>query len=185
MTTIFRQDNEPQNARLGDEWIQTGIGTEIHWFCIETYPLRFEKISAEIELPLAAVQVAPADPTETASVTSVMMGLGSTCKIKPSVTGRVHATFTGLMHNTTPNKGGTAQIYHGTGTPPANGDAPTGEGIGVAYSYTGSDSHGQTLALDSITTDLSDEIHWFDIAASCISGGTITFSDVSVTLVEV
>src|SRR5262249_22112210 len=72
---------------------------------------------------------APSNPTGTASLTNVMMGLGSAVVFTPLFRGRMRVTFTGIIQNSTASNGAKINPPRwGIGTAPVNGAAATGNG---------------------------------------------------------
>lgn len=133
----------------------------------------------------AAVQAAPSNPTGTTSVTAVHMGLGGTCKITPTYSGRLNVRFSGNMANNTATGIETVAIKYGTGTAPANGDAATGTTLGTALLGT-SDANGSILPFSNggIITGLTPGTqYWFDLTV-LVNGGTGTLTNIGFTAFE-
>lgn len=78
--------------------------------------------------PSTTVQTGVSAPTGTTSTSGVMMGMGTTCKITPSSTGRVQVRFVGSTQNTGIRQN-TMNVRFGTGTAPTNGAALTGTAV--------------------------------------------------------
>jgi hypothetical protein len=132
----------------------------------------------------AVLQATPTPPTGTTSATGVMMGLGTTCKITPVYSTRVHLAFFG---NASQNAVSTFSIQNrfGTGTAPANGAAPTGTLIGAVASGTSPTSGYQgSFATPVIISGLTPgTAYWFDLSL-LTSGGTSTINSVSCAIDE-
>jgi hypothetical protein len=133
-----------------------------------------------------ATQASPADPTGTASLVGVMMGLAGT--ITPVFTGRVLVTVTGTIFNPTAiADGAQAQIRIGTGAVPTNGSALAGTAIGSAAKYTASTVAGKVpFALSALATGLTTSVAlWIDVGLAALTGGTATITDISIAALEV
>lgn len=127
---------------------------------------------------LATFSATPTAPTGATS--TVMMGLGASCKITPAVTGRVLVTFyQNVFHSAV---GGSVQIqlYYGTGTAPSNGAAATGTAYGsnpgmeqaTAPFFT-------TVTITAVITGLTPGTpYWFDEKMTT-SGGTGGLSQIT------
>jgi hypothetical protein len=126
----------------------------------------------------ATLQATPSNPTGTTSATGVMMGLGSTCKITPTFSGRVHVQFYGQMTNSV---GGSAYActttYYGSGSAPSNGAASTGTAVGTGpCAYT-----TVPYVNGGIVTGLTlNAAYWFDQKVQS-STGSSTASIAAVT----
>jgi len=130
----------------------------------------------------------PADPTGTTNTaTGVMMGLGTTCKITPVVTGRLLVTWTGLLKNSVAADGTNAQARDGTGTAPVNGAANTGTARGniVGSNPVNSATGWQSFATTYIGTGyaLSTQV-WLDLTVQAATGGTASISNVYCAAME-
>lgn len=116
----------------------------------------------------------PANPAATASLTLVMMGTGTTCKITPASTGKVQVTITGLVFTNTAAVNLTFGARFGTGTAPANGVAVTGTrwGSGTTDLTTRSAALavGVPFALTDLLTLTPATAYWFDIALLTSAG---------------
>ncbi|WP_257164698.1 hypothetical protein [Bradyrhizobium sp. SRS-191] len=133
--------------------------------------------------PGASLQATPTNPTGTGG--TVMMGLGATCKITPSASGRVMVSFnfvnanTGVFTNT-------AQIKYGTGTAPSNNVASTGTSLGTQKAVY------EPVATASLPVSMSGYVltgltvgtqYWFDVLFGT-GGGTATMTSVDCSLME-
>lgn len=133
-------------------------------------------------------QTQPADPTGTTNTTGVHMGLAAT--ITPLYTGRVKATVTGNLTNSTATAGdgAKAQLRWGTGAAPANGAALTGNAVGsiqqsVLERATANDL--QTFCLIYVITGLTKGTQiWVDLMLAAIVGGTALAKNLNVILEE-
>lgn len=127
----------------------------------------------------------PADPASTTSTTGVMMGLGTTCKLTPSYSTRVHITVDGVLSATA-----TARVFaigkFGTGTAPINGAAFSGTTFGGtrAVSIGATFTDGIPFSTSAVITGLTPATaYWFDIDLSGTSG-TITVQSVHCAIFE-
>lgn len=123
----------------------------------------------------------PSDPAGTASVSLVMMGLGSTATITPTSSGRVHIVVVGSIKNSANNGAVNARLAFGTGAAPANGAAATGTTLGATKATNAAtNTEIQTFALEGYTTGLAlSTAIWIDVQLSVGSGtGTITNVDI-------
>ena len=142
-------------------------------------------LPAWTSLPSAILMGTPGNPTGTTSTTAVMMGIGTTCKITPTVTGRVRITLIGLMTTTVGSDGVQAQLAYGTGTAPANAAAATGTTLGVPTDYFGVPSTPFTLpgVISSLT--LGTQI-WIDLQVKVpITGATGTITSITCEAEEI
>lgn len=134
----------------------------------------------------ATLQASPSNPTGTGNVTGLMMGLGTTCKITPVYSGRVHLQFQGSMSNTTSLASVTVQVRYGTGTAPANASAITGTAIGSAVTGWVPTASGILPfgGIGGVITGLSaGTAYWFDVSVA-VSSGTGTITAVSCSALE-
>jgi hypothetical protein len=138
----------------------------------------------------AALQVSPANPTGTTSTVGVMMGLGSTCQITPTTTGRISVSFVGAIFNSDqPASGEKLSFRFGTGTAPANGAALTGTQIGQTLPIANPGSGvANAISFDQggIITGLTlGTPVWLDLAlATTNAAGTASIADVSCSALE-
>lgn len=116
----------------------------------------------------AALQTNLVTPTGTTSTSDRMMGLGGTCTLTPTKTGRLKVEFVGLLEST----GGyssTAKVFYGTGAAPANGAAATGTQIGnrATIAGAGTTSLSSMFKGGGLVTGLTPgTAYWFDLALS-------------------
>lgn len=139
-------------------------------------------------VPKSSSSLLPANPTGTASLVGVMMGLAGI--ITPNVTGVVLLVLTGNLTNAsaTAGDGARARLRHGTGTAPANGDALTGTADGAAV-----DAVLPTAAALPIPFSLTARLtgllvgtpYWLDISLAALVAGTAEASNLALVAVEV
>lgn len=139
--------------------------------------------------PVSA-QAYPANPAATASLTLVMMGLGSSCTITPGSSGKVLINMTGdIATNTAPvvaNYGG----RFGTGTAPGNGVAVTGTRFGSSTNDKSARPAASPGSLPWAITDLltltPGTAYWFDIALdTAVAADTAVIGSISFTALEI
>lgn len=113
-----------------------------------------------------------------------MLGLGGTCHVTPTKTGRVMFFIYGVFTNGTGTSGTTqGQIQFGTGTAPTNGASLTGTAIGAAPSVTNSASY-QELSLVAGSFNLTvNTAYWFDLAVY-VGAGSTTFNNFGCSAME-
>lgn len=123
----------------------------------------------------ATLHQTPANPTATASATPVMMGLGATCHITPSFSGRVDMSIEALINSSIVGGSWTVHLRYGTGTAPINGAAQTGNQATAVFSGGNAASSGvfqYPFTLRAVITGLvPGTAYWIDLAAAEISGG--------------
>lgn len=144
----------------------------------------------------AYVQTYTATPTGRSSATLVATGCNTV--ITPQVTGRVLVLCSGSIGNGTTTDGFTYNLYYGTGAAPANNDAVSGTAIATLQTITSVVTSCLKLpfALHGIVTGLAVTApnaqrqtvagtpYWFDVMFSYVTGGTVTLTGVSLTLIE-
>jgi hypothetical protein len=132
------------------------------------------------------LEASPTAPAGTTSTTGVMMGLGSTCKITPAVTGRVEITFSGSGSNSTSLAIWQLSAQFGTGAAPANAAAPAGTLVGTTSTATAPSASGLSpFYAGGIITGLTlGTALWFDLDL-LVSAGTGTINNVHCTIREV
>jgi hypothetical protein len=114
----------------------------------------------------ATFQGSPANPTGTTSLSDVMMGVGSTCKITPAVSGRVKIEVFGAI-NSTGGFQSTAIVKYGTGSAPANAAAVSGTSVGntTVVAGSGTTNLSTPFANGGIITGLTVGTQiWIDLA---------------------
>lgn len=114
---------------------------------------------------------APANPTGTTSAGGVMMGLGSSCTITPTITGRVRIMFQGSVASTSVATNN-LQLRTGTGAAPANGAALTGTQRSTTISATNSTASGAIpFNIYVLATGLTlSTALWFDLSLGTNAG---------------
>lgn len=139
-----------------------------------------------LSLTNTTLQSTAANPTGTTSSTAVMQGLGSTCTLTPSYSGRVHLEFKGSGSNTTSGDAFYVQAMFGTGTAPANGVAATGTAVGgPIIGLAGSVNFVMPFVAGGIITGLTPgTTYWFDLSLKQASGGTASIENVTCTAFE-
>lgn len=123
------------------------------------------------------------NPTGTASSTEVMMGLASGLSNTFSVqtSSNVLITVCGEVANSTGTHGATVSVLYDSSTPPAHGDAVTGNELGV---QTVSNVNAGAKIPFSITGLVQLDpgfTYWIDVGLSANGGGTATVTNVSTT----
>lgn len=136
----------------------------------------------QLGTPVTQATATPAGTTSTAA--AKMLGLGAT--ITPVKSTRVLAVITAIVMNSTIGDGTNAQIAYGTGAAPSNGAAATGTTVGSVKHFIASTVAGQEgLALAWVLTGLTaGTAIWVDLQFEAVTGGTATFKDVDVVLIE-
>lgn len=134
-----------------------------------------------LSLTNQTLEGSPTNPTGTNSATAVMMGMGSTCHLTPSYSGRMRVTFDGSYVGTGTNNIN-FNVRYGTGTAPANAAAASGTIVGptVSYAVTSAEvtSFGQPFSLTRIITGLTPgTAYWLDMSIS--TNGTATTATIS------
>lgn len=128
--------------------------------------------AARLPLTNVTLQASPTNPAITSSGTTVMMGLGSICKLTPAYSSRVRIEFVFDFESGTAGVAPSFKLLYGTGTAPANGAASTGTQVGptrIPIQNVGADN--MTTVLSAIITGLTPgTAYWFDIGAA--SDGT-------------
>lgn len=111
----------------------------------------------------------PNDPTASASVTSLMMGLGSAWTITPVSSGKVMIVINGEVTTAVAAVSATVGARYNSGTAPANGAAVTGNAFGSKADYT-TTPPGIGLkvpfAFSDILTLTVGTAYWFDLAVA-------------------
>lgn len=139
-------------------------------------------------LGAAPATFTPANPTGNSTITNNMEGVGSTCVITPTRTGRVYAAFDGVVTNGTNGGGGSVQLRFGTGTAPANSTAAAGTLVGNSPSFTvAAASQTMLFAKTGLITGLTIGTQvWIDLALTSSSAGALAnIANLSVTLFEI
>lgn len=134
--------------------------------------------------PATTLQTSASNPTGTTSATGVMMGMGGTCKITPSSTGRVQVWFIGDDTNSsgsTPTN--TRSVRYGTGTAPANAAALTGTSFGNNTQIVSTATGTYSFHLGGVAFLTVGTAYWFDMGLGT-NGGTASLTNVNCTVVE-
>jgi hypothetical protein len=133
----------------------------------------------------ATLSATPADPSGTTSGTGVMMGLGSTCKITPASSTRVHVTFDGVAVDSQAGANSLFQVRYGTGTAPANGAALTGTSVGNLGAQIDINGNGNNMfSMTRIITGLTPGTQiWIDIGLFA-AGGTASLKNLTCIAME-
>lgn len=173
-----------KTLRVGDGNVATSM-LELH---NGTFTLSSPSITAHETLAVRPqlTVLFPANPTGTASTTDVMMGSGSTLVFTPRQSGNVRIQCDFMAANSVSGSGFRANLYRGTGTAPANGDAVTGTQTGGAKVYTASANGAQTfMSLNAVATGLTLATqYWFDFAVRAVTSGTASMITVSCIINE-
>lgn len=121
----------------------------------------------------SSVQSGVLTPTGTNSATGLMMGMGTTCHITPTFSGRIRFQFTGAIQNPSVSSTANAKAYFGTGTAPTNGAAITGTQVGAPAGGTTPVASGNTsFAVGGVTvTGVVGTAMWFDVALNTNGAG--------------
>ena len=142
------------------------------------------------------VSTLSATPTGRSSATLVALGMNTT--YRPRLTGRVLVLMTAIAANNTSGDGLTYNLYYNSGAVPANNDAVSGTAIGSLQTLTSfvTTELSTSVALSGIVTGLvADSVnslgvtvagttYWFDVMFSYVTGGTVTFTNVNLQVIE-
>ena len=146
----------------------------------------FQLIATSFPAAFAGGSFAPSNPAATNNTSPKMMGLGSTCTITPTATGKVSFRVSGVMYSDTAGDGVGVTLRRGTGAAPANGDAASGTVIGgnpSAIIAVGSDAVG--FSIHGIVSGLAiGTAVWFDLAVNAITAGSAQVAGLSCEAVE-
>jgi hypothetical protein len=139
------------------------------------------KLGAALPTPNASSQASPSNPTAISGSTMKMAGVGGTCKLTPSRSGRVRLRFQGTISPSLSGAIGSVQARYGSGTAPANGDAVAGTALGSAIQVAvGSANAYFPFSAGGIIAGLTPGTpYWFDVSASVVGGGTVTVLNLS------
>lgn len=133
----------------------------------------------------AAIAQSPSAPANTSSTTAVMSGLGSTCAITPTFSGRLDVSFQFDSSNNTTSNLGTFDIRYGTGTAPSANVAVTGTQaapqISVGYAASGLVVAATIRAL--ITGLTPSTAYWLDLSRFT-NANTLTISNIHCIAIE-
>lgn len=135
----------------------------------------------------ATAEVNASNPSAGAGASAVvMMGLGSQCQLKPKFSTRAFVSFS--FSGSAPSAdSGAARLFYGTGTPPANGAAQTGTGVGNIVEFTNAGTNVFPGELSAIITGLTPgTTYWFDLRLQNEgASGTVSIDDVSFSAFEI
>lgn len=138
--------------------------------------------------PVSA-QAYPGNPSTTTSLTLVMMGLGTSCKITPGSSGKISLMITGLIGTNTAAVGFTFGGRYGTGTAPANAAAVSGTRFGGAADLVSQSTLlgvGIPFTLIDLLTLTPATAYWFDIALLTANASDAAFiKTLNFTAVEI
>lgn len=142
-------------------------------------------VTVNQSLTNATLQASPSNPTGTASVTTVMAGLGSTCHITPVYSTRLYVHFQGVLSNTNTNTSTAVQIRYGTGTAPVNGAAGTGTTVGSTLNIGVNPAVSNVPAsVEGLITGLTPgTAYWLDLGQA-VGAGTGTVFNISCSAFE-
>lgn len=142
------------------------------------------------------VSTLSASPTGRASATLVALGMNTT--FRPRQTGRVAVFLAAVVANNTSGDGFTYNLYYGTGSAPANNDPVSGTAICSLQTESSlvTNELSTSCGLQGVVTGLvADSInslgatvagttYWFDVMFSNVTGGTVTFTNVNLLVME-
>jgi len=106
--------------------------------------------------------------------------------------------MTAVIANGTSTDGFAYNLYYGTGTAPSNNDAVSGTAIGSLQTVTSvvTAALSQSVAMVGVVTGLvADSVnslgatvpgtaYWFDVMFNYVTGGTVTLTNVNLTVIE-
>lgn len=189
--SVFPQSGEQIKGLAPDSPQVLSVGDSYFFVSSATGKYVFVKLAAVVPYTppvYASLQSSPANPTGTASLTPVMMGLAQS--FTPTASGKVMIVISGTMFNSNDDRGGKAFLQYGTGTAPANGAAVTGTQAGN-FAYYEEIVFNQTnipFAMNAILFGGSKlnvgTTYWFDIALNTITGDTVSATNLSLSIVE-
>lgn len=139
-----------------------------------------------VEPPDSSLQVTPGNPTLTASITGVHMGLGGSIAFTPIKSGKVMLNISGSISNSVAGDGAKVQARFGTGAAPANGAAPTGTATGNQPTLNASPvglkvPFNVCVIISALTIGTA---YWFDLLLTAITGGNASITDLTATVAE-
>jgi hypothetical protein len=131
-----------------------------------------------LSLTNATFSATPANPTGTTG--TAMMGLGTSCKLTPTYSGRVLVNFYQTASHSAANGSVQVQLYYGTGTAPANAAVATGTAYGSLPGFQAYTAGAfSELILTGIITGLTPgTAYWFDEKVQT-GGGTGSLTQVT------
>ena len=144
----------------------------------------------------AFVTTLVASPTGRSSATLVALGCNTT--LTPQSSGRVLIMMSAICANGTTTDGFTYNLYYGTGTAPSNNDAVSGTAIcslqtlsslvtselSTSVSLQGTVTGLVAATINSRGATVAGTTYWFDVMFSYVTGGTVTFTNVNLTVIE-
>ena len=151
-------------------------------------------------MPNAFQQTFTASPTGRSSATLVALGCNHT--ITPLNSGRIFVTVSGVVANGTTTDGVNYNIYYGTGTAPSNNDAVSGTALysadllvtslvtsELSTYFAASAIIGAVTPLVAQTCSgkgatVAGTTYWIDVMFKYQTGGTVTFTGVSLVSFE-
>lgn len=138
----------------------------------------------QLSLTNATANINTSSATGTASTSAVMAGLGSTCKITPTYSGRLKVEFHGRTQNSSTAEI-SYQLRYGTGVAPSNGAAASGTTIDLGSTNYHSTA-GEYICMYSggIVTGLTPGTqYWFDLT-QLVTAGTGTMTNINFNAME-
>lgn len=130
-------------------------------------------------LPGLAQQTFPSDKAGVTTTTGKMLGLNQS--FTPLSTGALLIIVTGNV------SGGSApglSIRYGTGAAPAHGAAPVGLVCGTQQSPNNGNWYGFPPIIGVVSGLIVGTTYWIDIDALMTGGGSVTYTGVSISIVE-
>lgn len=114
------------------------------------------------------------------TTSQLMAGLGSSCSITPTLTGRIRFTIN-FTQSIAANTTGTYQLRYGTGTAPATNAALAGTTLGgLAQTTITTSGFSSAFSSNGIVSGLAPgTAYWFDLSASTSGAGAITITQAS------
>lgn len=182
-------DSAPADARFVTVTANAGLSNESNLGALSAGYLRITTalgVATVFSAFPATAQFTPGNPTGTASLVGVMMGLAG--GITPATTGRVQITVSGTIFNATAiADGAKVQIRTAAGAAPANGAALSGIAAGGLVQYVAATvAQRAPFCLSAIVSGLTLGVAiWLDVSLAAIAGGTATLTDISLTAMEV
>lgn len=132
----------------------------------------------------ASVQTTQLNPAATTSTTGLMAGLGSTCTITPTITGRVNFEIGGSGQVAAATSF-SVTMHYGTGTAPANGASPAGTAVSwSARNNIVATNDFASFVVSGLVTGLAvGTAVWFDVDVLS-SSNAVTLTTVACKAVE-
>lgn len=143
----------------------------------------YAEIVRALNPTFATLQASLSTPPATTNTNVIMAGLGSTCKITPVFSTRVHLDFQGTLNNATAGAVMTVQARFGTGTAPLQNAAAVGTTIGsLIQGSISSTAPNPTLPFRAgglITGLTPGTAYWFDLSYAAPTTGNTTIGQLS------